>query len=117
MLDINEYTLWQCPCAPTPAGSFANTEGPYQCKCNQGFAGDEYLLSRPKEVIFSLYNSLFGKFFAYSTKIVSSRYHTISIVSFLPKILGRDQDFPKGSVWRAVTFQNAWEDIFLLGDF
>ena len=26
------------------------------------------------------------------------------IVSFLPKIFGRNQDFPKGSVWGEVTF-------------
>ena len=31
------------------------------------------------------------------------------IVSFLPKILGRNQDFSKGSVWGGeVTFQSAW---------
>ena len=30
------------------------------------------------------------------------------IVSFLPKILGRNQDFPKGSVLGEVIFQSAW---------
>ena len=29
-------------------------------------------------------------------------------VSFLSKILGRNQDFPKGSVWGEVIFQSAW---------
>ena len=33
----------------------------------------------------------------------------VGIVSFLPKILGRNWDFPKGSVWGGgVTFQSAW---------
>ena len=36
------------------------------------------------------------------------------IVSFLPKILGRNLDFPKGSVWgEGVPFESAWGEMFL----
>ena len=35
------------------------------------------------------------------------------IVSFLSKILGRNQDFPKGSVWGEVTFQSAWREVLV----
>ena len=42
-LDINECNAGQSPCAPSPAGNCTNTEGSYQCQCNQGFSGDGYI--------------------------------------------------------------------------
>ena len=36
-----------------------------------------------------------------------------SIVSCLSKIFGRNQDFPKASVWGEVTFQSAWGESVL----
>ena len=32
---------------------------------------------------------------------------SISIVSFLPRIFGRNRDFPKDSVWGEITFHSA----------
>ena len=36
------------------------------------------------------------------------------IVSFLPKILGRNQDSYNGYVWGEVTFQSAWGERVLV---
>ena len=41
-LDINECNAAQSLCAPFPTGSCTNTEGSYECQCNQGFSGDGY---------------------------------------------------------------------------
>ena len=62
---------------------------------------DDYVHSVPKSAEDGEFWSQYTISVKYLAKLdVSVEVVITDIVSFLPKILGRNQDFPKGSVWR-----------------